>query len=50
MVQFLEPTTNTSDAYRLNDIRFEVLPNDFARKVKDPQLVAVGRSRVNYVF
>ena len=30
--------------------KFEVLPEDFVRKVKDPQLVAVGRSRVNYVF
>ena len=50
MVQFLKPNTNTGDAYRLNDIRFEVLPDDFVRKVKDPQLVAVGRSRVNYVF
>ena len=30
--------------------KFEVLPEDFVRKVKDPQLVAVGRSRVNYIF
>ena len=30
--------------------KFEVLPEDFVRKVKDPQLVAVGRSRLNYVF
>ena len=29
---------------------FEVFPEDFVRKVKDPQLVAVGRSRLNYVF
>ena len=50
MVQFLEPNTSRSDAYRLNDVRFEVLPEDFVGKVKDPQLVAVGRSRVNHVF
>ena len=29
---------------------FEVFPEDFVRKVKDPQLVAAGRSRLNYVF
>ena len=46
MVQFFELNTSRSDAYRLND----VLPEDFVRKVKDPQLVAVGRSPVNYVF
>ena len=50
MVQFFELNTSRSDAYRLNDVKFEVLPEDFVRKVKDPQLVAVGRSRVNYVF
>ena len=50
MVQFLEPKTSRSDAYGLDDLKFEVLPEDFARKVKDPQLVAVGRRRVNYVF
>ena len=46
MVQFFESNTSRSDAYRLIDVKFEVLPEDFARKVKDPQLVAVGRSRV----
>ena len=30
--------------------KFKMLLEDFVRKVKDPQLVAVGRSRVNYVF
>ena len=49
MVQFFEPNSR-SDAFRLNDVKFEVLPEDFVRKVKDPQLVAVGRSRVNFVF
>ena len=49
MVQFFEPNSR-SNAYRLNDVKFEVLPEDFDRKVKDPQLVAVGRSRANYVF
>ena len=50
MVQFFELNTGKSDAYRLNDVNFEVLPEDFVRKMKDPQLVAIGRSRVNYVF
>ena len=50
MVQFFEQDTSRSDAYRLNDGKFEVLPEDFVRKVKYPQLVAVGRSRVKYVF
>ena len=49
MVQFFEPNSRR-DGYRLNDVKFEVLPEDFVRKVKDPQLVAVGRNRVNYVF
>ena len=28
MVQFFEPNTSISDAYRLNDLKFEVLPQD----------------------
>ena len=50
MVQFFQPNTSRSDAYRLNDVKFEVLPEDLVRKVKYPQLVAAGRSRVNYEF
>ena len=50
MVQFFEPNTIRSDAYRLNDVKFEVLPENFVRKVKDPRLVAAGRRRVNYVL
>ena len=50
MAEFFEPNTSRSDSYRLNDVKFEVLPEDFVRKVKDPLLVAVERSRVNYVF
>ena len=50
MVQFSEPNTGRSDAYRLNDVKFEVFPEYFVGKVKDPQLVAVERSRVNYAF
>ena len=49
-MQFFEPNTSRSDAYRLNDVKFEVLPQDFVRKVKDSQLVALGRNGVNYVF
>ena len=36
MVQFFELNTSNSDAYWLNDVKFEVLPEDFVRKVKDP--------------
>ena len=50
MMQFFESNTSISDAYRLNDVKFEVLPKDFVRKVKDLQLAAVGRILVNYVF
>ena len=48
MVQFFEPNS-IGDAYRLNDLKFEVLHEDFVRKVQEPQLIAVGRSRVNYI-
>ena len=50
MMQFLELNTSRSDTYRLNDVKLEILPEDFVRNVKDLQLVAVGRSRVNCVF
>ena len=50
MVQFFEPNTSRSDVYRLNDVNFEVRPEDFVRKLKDRQLAAVGRSRLNYAI
>ena len=49
MVQFFESNL-IGYAYRLNDLKFEVLHEDFVRKVQEPQLIAVGRSRVNYIF
>ena len=49
MVQFFEPNS-IGDAYRLNDLKFEVLHEDFVWKVQEPQLSAVGRSQVNYIF
>ena len=49
MVQYFEPNSR-GDAYKLNDIKFEVFSEDFVKKVEDPKVVAVGRSRVNYVF
>ena len=49
MMQFFEPNS-TGDAYRLNNLKFEDLQEDFVRKVQEPQLIAVGRSRVNYIF
>ena len=49
MVQFFEPNS-IGDAYRLSDLKFEVLHEGFVRKVQEPQLIADGRSRVNYIF
>ena len=49
MVQYFEPTSR-GDAYKLNDIKFEVFSEDFVKKVEDPEVFAVGRSRVNYIF
>ena len=46
MMQFFEPNS-IGDAYRLNNLKFEVFPEDFVRKVQEPQLTAVDRSRVN---
>ena len=40
MVRFFEPTNNP----------FEVLAEDLVRKVNEPQLIPVGRSRMNYIF
>ena len=42
--------TSRSDAQRLNEVKFELLLQDLVRKVKDPQLVAIERTRMNYVF
>ena len=49
MVQFFEPNS-IGEAYRLNDLKFEVLHEGFVRKVQEPQLIVVSRSRVNYIF
>ena len=35
MVQFFEPNS-IGDVYRLNDLKFEVLREDFVRKVQEP--------------
>ena len=40
MVRFFEPTNNP----------FEVLAEDLVRKVNEPQLIPVRRSRVNVLF
>ena len=47
MVQFFEPTVR-SDVYWQNDLTFEVLSEDFVRKMEEPELIPVGRSQVNY--
>ena len=49
MVHFFEPNS-IGDAYRLNNLKFEVLHEDFIRKVQKLQLYVVGRSRVNYIL
>ena len=49
MVQFFE-SNSIGDAYRLNELKFEVLHEHFVRKVQEPQLIAIGRSGVNYIF
>ena len=36
--------------YKLNDLEFKVLPEDFVRKLEEPQLIPVPKSCVNYVF
>ena len=41
MVQFFEPNS-IGDAYRLNDLKFEVLHKDFVRKVQEPQLLLLA--------
>ena len=50
MMRFFQTNNSRNDFYRLNDVKFEALSEDFVQKVKDTKLVAVGRSRVNYVF
>ena len=49
MVQFFELNAR-GDSYRLNDLKFEVLIEDLVRKVDEPQMIPVGKSRVNYIF
>ena len=43
MIQFFEQNV-TGDPYRLNDLKFEMLHEDFVRKIEQPQLIPVGRS------
>ena len=50
MVQFFEPDSSRSGAYRFNNVEFELLSEYFVQKVKDPQLFEIERSLVNYVF
>ena len=49
IVQFSDSTVR-NDVYKLKELKFEVLPEDFVRKLDEPRLILVGRSRVNYVF
>ena len=50
MVQFSEPNSSRSGAYRFNNVEFELLSEYFVQKVKDPQLFEIERSLVNFVF
>ena len=43
MVEFFE-LNSIGHAYCLNELQFEVLHEDFVRKVQEPELIAVGRS------
>ena len=49
IVQFFD-LTGRNDVYKLNDLKFEVLPEDFVRKLEERRLIPVGRSRVSHVF
>ena len=49
IVQLFEPTVR-SGVYRLNDLKFELLTEDFVWKMEEPELIPVGRSRGNYYF
>ena len=43
IVQFFNPTAR-NDVYKLNDLKFKVLPEDLVRKLEEPRLIPVGRS------
>ena len=47
--KFFDATTR-NQLYKLNNLKFEVLPEDLVLKFEEPRLILVGRSRVNYVF
>ena len=49
IVQFFDPA-GRNDIYKLNGLKFEVLPKDFVRKLEKPRLIPVRRGRVNCVF
>ena len=49
MVKLLEQNVG-GYSYRLNDLKFEVLDEEFVLKIEEPQLIPVCRNRVNYVF
>ena len=49
IAQFFDPTAR-NDVYKLSDLKFEVLLEDFVRKLEELRLIPAGRSRVNYVL
>ena len=48
IVQFVTQLYVGSDVYQQNNLKFELRTGDFVRKLKEPELIPVGRSRVNY--
>ena len=49
MVHFFEQNIRC-DAYRLNDLIFEVLLEGLPQNIGEPQLISVGGSQVNFVL
>ncbi len=49
LVCYFEPCSRTN-AYRLNETKFEACLEDFVRKVPEPVIRPVGRNRLFYQF
>ena len=47
IVQLFDPTTR-NDVYKLNDIKFDMLPEDVFRKLEEPRLIPAKKSSELY--
>ena len=47
IVQLFDPTAR-NDVYKLNDIKFEMLPEDVFRKLEEPRLIPAKKSSELY--